>query len=94
MIQIDFTGRNIEVTEAMKTRANGKLQRLARRNQKITRIHITFYTAGISQIAEANMFVHGTEIHAKGEDENMYNAIDRLIDRLIVQLAKFNEKSR
>jgi len=94
MNQIDFTGRNIEVTDAMKTHASEKLQRILRRNQKITRIHVTFHIDGPSKVAEANMLVNGTEIHARGDDRDMYVATDSMVNRLISQLSKLNEKSK
>ncbi|MNV90277.1 Ribosome hibernation promoting factor [compost metagenome] len=46
----------------------------------------------VQQIAEATVHVNGGELHATSEDENMYAAIDTLIDKLARQLNKHKDK--
>ncbi len=38
------------------------------------------------------MHVNGGELHASSEDENMYAAIDTLMDKLARQLSKHKDK--
>ena len=42
----------------------------------------------LNQIAEANIHVAGSDIHAKAVAEDLYSAIDGLIDKLDRQLSK------
>jgi putative sigma-54 modulation protein len=46
----------------------------------------------VQQIAEATVHVNGGELHATSEKEDMYAAIDCLIDKLARQLNKHKDK--
>lgn len=93
-MQINFTGRNLEVTAALKTFTTEKIERLQRRFNNITQIHVTFHVEKLNQIAEATVSFNGTDIHATAKSEDMYNAIDALVDKLLGQLTKLKEKNR
>lgn len=87
-----ITGHHVEVTPALREFTEKKLARLKPHNEDITSIHITFNIEHLNQIAEAQILVPGQTIHAKAENENMYSAIDALIDKLSRQLIKYKEK--
>lgn len=87
-----ITGHHVEVTPALREFTEKKLSRLKPHHGDITSIHITFNVENINQIAEGQIAVPGTTIHAKAENENMYNAIDALIYKLSRQLVKYKEK--
>ncbi len=46
----------------------------------------------VTQIADANLHVNGGEIHASAEGQDMYVAVDGLIDKLARQLTKHKDK--
>ena len=46
----------------------------------------------VKQIAEATVHVNGGELHASSEQEDMYAAIDILVDKLARQLNKHKDK--
>ncbi|MGR2677142.1 ribosome hibernation-promoting factor, HPF/YfiA family, partial [Klebsiella pneumoniae] len=46
----------------------------------------------VTQIADANLHVNGGEIHASAEGQDMYAAVDGLIDKLARQLTKHKDK--
>jgi putative sigma-54 modulation protein len=87
-----FTGHHIEITPALRDFTEKKLARIKPHSDLITSLHITFNVNKLSQIAEAKMSVPGQTIHAKAEDENMYNAIDAMVGKLSRQLIKYKEK--
>jgi putative sigma-54 modulation protein len=91
-MQLHFTGHHIEITPALRSFTEEKFERLKRYMDRITNIHVTFEVAKLRQIAEASIHLHGGEIHAKSESEDMYSAIDLLIDKLDRQLKKRKEK--
>jgi putative sigma-54 modulation protein len=92
-MQLHFTGRNIEVTPALKTFTQEKMQRVERRYDTISKINVVFHVEHLDHIAEANVNVDGTELHATAKAEDMYSAIDILVDKLIGQITKHKEKS-
>ncbi len=93
-MQTQFTGHNVEVTDALREFTEKKLQRLIKHADNITNIHIIFDIDNLTQIAEAKILVPGNTIHAKATSENMYNSIDALVDKCIRQLDKYKEKQR
>jgi putative sigma-54 modulation protein len=92
-MQLHFTGRNVEVTPALKTFTTEKLERLKKRAANITNINVTFHIENVTHIAEANLHVDGIELHASANGSDMYSAIDMLVDKLLTQLTKHKEKT-
>lgn len=91
-MQLHFTGRNLEVTPALKTYATEKLQRLEKRYSNITKINTVLQLDNADHIAEATVHLSGADIHATAKSNDMYAAIDDLADKLVVQLTKHKEK--
>ena len=91
-MQIQFTGHSNVVTTALKDYANKKVERIQRFAKIISTLHIIFTVDKARQVAEAQVNLHGTAIHASAESEDMYKTIDLLVDKLIRQLNKHKEK--
>lgn len=91
-MQLHFTGRNIEVTPALKTFTQEKFQRLERRHANIGNINIIFQIENLTHTVEATVHMSGVEIHAEAQAEDMYAAIDELVDKLATQITKHKEK--
>lgn len=87
-----ISGHNIDVTPALREFTEKKLNKLKKHQDYITNIHITFNVDKLVQIAEGQVLVPGQAIHAKAEAEEMYHAVDILIDKLVRQLKKYREK--
>ena len=93
-MQINFTGHRMEVTPALKNFTEEKFDRLERHFDKITAINVIFDVEKLRQIAEATVLVAKGELYASEEAEDMYTAIDGLVDKLDRQLIKHKEKLR
>jgi putative sigma-54 modulation protein len=93
-MQINFTGHRMEVTPALKAFTQEKFNKLERHFDKITSISVTFDVEELRQIAEATILLAKAKLHASSESEDMYTAIDILVDKLDRQLIKHKEKTR
>jgi putative sigma-54 modulation protein len=93
IMQLNFVGKNIEITSALKTFTTEKFRPLERRFSKITKVNVVFHIEHLTQTVEATLHFNGTEIHAAAKDDDMYKAIDELIHKLMGQLTKHKEKS-
>jgi putative sigma-54 modulation protein len=91
-MQLNFTGRNIDVSPALKTFTKEKLERLQHRHENIQSIHLFFHVENVNHIAEATAHCDGAEIHAKAESEDMYSAVDKLVEKLTAQIMKHKDK--
>lgn len=93
-MQINITGHQMDITPALKTFTEEKFYKLERHFDKITAINVVFDVEKLRQIAEATILIAKGELHASAESEDMYSAIDGLVDKLDRQLIKHKEKLR
>lgn len=91
-MQLRFIGKNIEVTDALKTITTEKMHTLQKRFSSIATINIVFSVEHQTHAAEATLHFEGHDIHAHAEDNDMYCAIDKLVDKLATQLTKQKDK--
>lgn len=91
-MQINLTGQNIEVTPALRSYVHSKFERVERHFDHVTGIHVVLGVEKQRQKAEATLHVAGGNLFADAEHEDMYAAIDLLIDKLDRQLIKHKDK--
>jgi len=92
-MQLNISGHHVELTPALKDYVSEKFERLERHFDHISNCQVTLEVDKVRQIAEATLHVVGGEIHAKAETEDMYAAIDGLVDKLDRQILKHKEKN-
>ena len=89
---INLTGQHIEITPALKRYVDAKLERLERHSDHLNDIHVILTVEKLRHKAEANVHVSGNHLFANAVEEDMYAAIDGLIDKLDRQVKKHKEK--
>ncbi len=92
-MQISISGHHIEVTEAMRAYVLEKFEKLERHFEHITSIHVILEVEKNRQTAEATIHIKGGELFANSTSEDLYAAIDMLIDKLDRQILKHKEKN-
>lgn len=93
-MNLSVTGHHVEVTEPLKTYVADKMTKLERHFDQVTDVHVILSVEKLRQQAEATIDLTGTTIHAQAENEDMYAAIDGLVDKLDRQVIKHKEKLR
>jgi len=92
-MQLEITGHHIEVTPALKTHVQEKLLRIKRHFDQVLNIHVILEVENKTQhSAEAAINVSGNKFFANAKEENMYAAIDCLVDKLDRQVLKHKAK--
>jgi len=91
-MQINITGHHMEVTPALRSYIENKLGRVERHFDNLINIHVILSVEKDRQIAEATINVNRGKVFADSEHEDMYAAIDNLIDKLDRQIKKHKEK--
>ncbi|AWB68652.1 hypothetical protein C2869_20630 [Saccharobesus litoralis] len=91
-MQINLTGRHVEVTEALKTYVDTKFAKLERHFDHINNVYVILSVEKLVQKAEATLHINGGEIFATSDHQDMYAALDSLIDKLDRQVIKHKEK--
>ncbi|KTD67519.1 ribosome hibernation-promoting factor, HPF/YfiA family [Legionella shakespearei] len=91
-MHINITGHRLDVTPALRAFTEEKFEKLERHFDHITAINVVFDVEKLRQIAEATISVSKGTVHASSESEDMYAAIDTLVDKLNRQLTDHKEK--
>ena len=91
-MQINVSGHHVELTDAIQGYVENKMERLERHFDQVTNINVILSVEKLRQKAEATIHITGHDVFANAEDENMYAAIDALVDKLDRQIKKHKEK--
>jgi len=91
-MQIQINGKSFVVTPALKTHAEEKFATLAKHFEKITNVHLVLHIENITHIAEASLHLNANEFFANAHEDDMYKAIDVVVEKLSTQLHKYKEK--
>ena len=91
-MKINLTGHHVELTDPLREYVNSKMERLERHFDHVTDTHVVLSVEKLRHKAEATLHLSGSNIFADAEQENMYAAIDSLVDKLDRQVKKHKEK--
>ena len=91
-MNLNLTGRHLEITPAIREHVLSKLDKVKRHFDNVIDINVILSVDKLVQKAEANVHVSGKNIFAETADDNLYVAIDALVDSLDRQVLKHKEK--
>jgi putative sigma-54 modulation protein len=91
-MQLDVTGHHIDLTDSLREYVASKLEKIERHFDQVTDVHCILTVEKQRQKAEATVSVNGAKIYADATEEDMYAAIDALVDKLDRQVKKYKEK--
>ena len=91
-MQMNITGLQLDITDALRDYVTEKLARLERHFDKIISVQITLEVDKLKQKDEATLHIAGNDLVAEAEHTDLYAAIDLVADRLVRQLIKHKEK--
>lgn len=93
-MQLSITGHHIEVTDSMRNYVTEKFTKLERHFDHVIDVHVILQVEKLAQKAEATVQVNGAKLFAEETQEDLYAAIDGLIDKLDRQVRKHKDKSQ
>jgi putative sigma-54 modulation protein len=91
-MQLTLTGHHIDITPALRSYVEKKLERIVRHFDQVIDVHCVLTVEKLRHQAEATIAVSGGKLHADATDEDMYAAIDALTDKLDRLVKKHKEK--
>ncbi len=93
-MHINITGHHVDLTDSLRAYVQDKMNRLERHFDHVTQVHVVLEVDKVRHIADATMQVAGGKgsVHANSVHDDMYAAIDGLIDKLDRQILKHKEK--
>jgi len=93
-MQINLTGRNIDITPALRKKVEGKIKRITKHFDQLIDVHVVLGVDRHQQHAEVTVNTSGRKFFADAQTENMYASIDVMIEKLDRQVLKHKDKLR
>ena len=91
-MNINLTGRHLEITPAIREHVTAKLGKIKRHFDNLIDVNVILSVDKLLQKAEATVHLSGKTVFAETSDSNLYVAIDNLIDALDRQILKHKDK--
>ncbi len=91
-MQINLTGHHVDLTDSLRDYVHDKFEKLERHFDHLTSIHVVLGVEKLRHKAEATIHMNGNSVFADATQEDMYAAIDLLLDKLDRQVLKYKEK--
>lgn len=96
-MNLTISGHHLEVTPALREYVLTKLDRVTRHFDQVVDINVLLKVEKIRekerrQMAEITVHVKGRDIFVEQSDEDMYAAIDQLVDKLDRQVCRHKDK--
>ena len=93
-MQINITGHHVEVTPALRAYVTEKLQRIYRHFDNVISTDVILKVENHNKQVEAKVNAAGKSLFAQDSGQDMYAAIDGLIDKLDKQVRRHKDRLR
>jgi putative sigma-54 modulation protein len=93
-MNLHMTGHHLEITPSIRDYVNTKMVRINRHFDHVIDVNMILSVEKLRQKIEANVHLSGKDIFAECENDDMYAAIDLLVDKLDRQIVKHKEKMK
>lgn len=96
-MNLTISGHHLEVTPAIREHVQNKLERIRRHFDQVIDIAVTLTVDKLREKdkrhkADINLHISGKDIHVESLAQDLYAAIDTLIDKLDRQVIKHKDK--
>lgn len=87
-MQTTISGQHMDITPALKDYIKSKMERIERHFDNVSSSSVVLHVEKIRHCAEATVAAKGATLHANAQAEDMYAAIDAMVDKLDNQVRK------
>ena len=91
-MKVIFTGRHVEVSDALKAFAQERLDKMSPYLDDIIDVHITLSVEKHRHLAEVSVKTRGGDFLASMETDDMYASLSQALDKLETQVHKLTGK--
>ncbi len=91
-MNLHLTGHHVDITPAIRDYVVAKLGRINRHFDHVIDVNVVMTVQKLDRKIEANVHLSGKDIHVQACHDDMYAAIDGLIDKLDRLVIKHKER--
>ncbi|MCB1774457.1 MAG: ribosome-associated translation inhibitor RaiA, partial [Gammaproteobacteria bacterium] len=85
-------GHHVDITDSLRAYVDEKIAKLERHFDHVTNVHVILSIEKLEKKAEATVHIAGADVFADSVHQDMYAAIDSLVDKLDRQVLRHKEK--
>lgn len=93
-MNLNISGHHLDITPAIREYVESKFARVLRHIDNVIDVQVILSKEPLKQKAEVTLHVPGKDIHAESIDDNLYAAIDLLVDKTDRLVVKHKEKQK
>lgn len=93
-MSLTITGRHLEITPAIREYVYTKTARILRHFDQVIDTQVMLSVEPLKHTAEITMRLRGKDLHCQASDDNLYAAIDLLVDKVDRQVIKYKSKAQ
>lgn len=91
-MNVTTTARHYQLTPALKEYAESKVTQLKKYFDQIVNAHIIFELEKYRHAVEVTIHVNGKDFNGREVSEDMYASVDRVVEKLEVQIQRYKGK--
>jgi len=91
-MNLSISGRHLDITPAIREYVRNKLARVLRHFDHVIDTQVMLSVEPLRHQAEITMRLPGKDIHCEAEQENLYAAIDTLIDKIDRKVVQYKDR--
>ena len=98
-VQIDIKGRNVPVTDELRSHAERRLSKVARQVSEFARLEIEIFKepnprVSDCHVAEGTLYLKGVTLRARDASPEMLHSLNMMVDELARQVKRHRDKLR
>jgi len=91
-MNLQVSGHHLDITPALHDYVTGKLERITRHFDNVIDVNVILSVDKLNQKAEVTVHLAGKDVYVESVDEDLYAAVDGLVDKLERQVQKYKQK--
>jgi len=91
-MNLQISGHHLEITSAIHDYVTGKLERVTRHFDNVIDVNVILSVDKLKQKAEVTVHLSGKDVFVEAVDEDLYAAVDGLVDKLDRKIQKHKQK--
>jgi len=91
-MNLQISGHHLEITPAIHEYVTVKLERVTRHFDNVIDVNVILSVDKLKQKAEVTVHLSGKDVYVESIDDDLYAALDSLVDKLERQIQKHKQK--
>jgi len=92
-MNLNISGHHLEMTQSLRDHVESKMERIKRHFDHLIDADVILTVEKSSHRAEITMNVRGNKLHAQAAGDDMYTAINTMVDKLDRQTRRHKDKA-